>query len=102
MSYTLPIEKHEPISSTYLGKCLYRFRPFWAQWPFETLVLSRRYRGHLGEMTLEELRAYASIMKHLTIKYDNLSHTSFPYSAGLHQIPTDGEPHPEGDFHLQP
>lgn len=44
---------------------------------------------------------FASILKELTIRYDNLFDTSFPYSAGMHQAPTDGRPHPEWHFHKQ-
>jgi UDPglucose--hexose-1-phosphate uridylyltransferase len=36
----------------------------------------------------------------LTVKYDNLFQTSFPYSSGIHQSPTDGKEHPEWHFHM--
>ena len=74
--------------------------PFWAIWPFETMVLPRRRVASLSEMEATEKDALADILKRLTSRYDNLFRTSFPYSAGLHQAPTDGEPHPEWDFHL--
>ena len=47
-----------------------------------------------------EKHALAAILKRLTTRYDNLFKTSFPYSAGLHQAPTDGRAHPEWDFHI--
>lgn len=73
--------------------------PFWAVWPFETLVLSRRHVGALTEMNVAERRALADILKRLTTRYDNLFQISFPYTMGLHQSPTDGEAHPEWHFH---
>ena len=74
--------------------------PFWAVWPFETIILCRRQVAHIGEMNEEEKNALAAILKGLTTRYDNLFKNSFPYSAGLHQAPTDGRPHPEWDFHI--
>jgi UDPglucose--hexose-1-phosphate uridylyltransferase len=74
--------------------------PFWAVWPFETLVVSRRPVPHLGELTTAERDQLADIVKRVTTRYDNLFETSFPYSAGIHQAPTDGAPHPEWHLHL--
>ena len=37
-----------------------------------------------------EKDAFADMYRRLTIKYDNLFEVSFPYSAGIHQSPTDG------------
>ena len=74
--------------------------PFWAVWPFETLVLCRRHVTSLSDMTDAEKNNLAAILKRLTTRYDNLFKTSFPYSAGLHQAPTDGQAHPEWDFHI--
>lgn len=74
--------------------------PFWALWPFETLVLPRRSMSRLPELLPEERRSLADILKRLTTRYDNLFETSFPYSMGFHQAPFDGEPHPEWTLHL--
>lgn len=73
--------------------------PFWAVWPFETLVLSRSHIGTLTEMSRIQRAAFADILKRLTTRYDNLFETSFPYTMGLHQTPADGEAHPEWHFH---
>jgi UDPglucose--hexose-1-phosphate uridylyltransferase len=72
--------------------------PFWAIWPFETLVISRRPVASLPELTGDERIALADILHQATVRYDNLFQTSFPYTMGFHQRPTDGEEHPE--FHL--
>ena len=74
--------------------------PFWAIWPYETLIISKRHFGRITNMTASEISSYAAILKILTIKYDNLFETSFPYSSGIHQAPTDGTEHPEWHFHM--
>lgn len=74
--------------------------PFWAIWPYETLIISKRPFSSLLEMTDGERSAYAAILKGITVKYDNLFETSFPYSSGIHQAPTDGQSHPEWHFHM--
>jgi UDPglucose--hexose-1-phosphate uridylyltransferase len=73
--------------------------PFWAVWPFETLVVSRRPAGALPDLTPEERAGLADILKLLTTRYGNLFQVSFPYSMGFHQRPTDGEAHPEWHLH---
>ncbi len=73
--------------------------PFWAVWPFETLLISRRHAAALPDFTSGERDALADIIKRLTTRYDNLFQTSFPYSMGFHQRPTDGREHPHVHFH---
>nr|XP_031532426.1 galactose-1-phosphate uridylyltransferase isoform X6 [Vicugna pacos] len=65
--------------------------PFWAVWPFQTLLLPRRHVRRLPELTPTERDDLASIMKKLLTKYDNLFETSFPYSMGWHGAPTGSE-----------
>ena len=74
--------------------------PFWAVWPFETLVLPRRPVPDLTQLSEPERDGLADIIRQLTIRYDNLFEISFPYSAGLHQRPTDGQEYPEWGLHL--
>lgn len=74
--------------------------PFWAVWPFETIVLSKRHYGSLVELNEKEKKSFADILKRLTTKYDNLFMVSFPYSSGIHQLPTDKNEHPEWHFHM--
>jgi len=73
--------------------------PFWAVWPFETLVVSRRHLTGMDQLTGGERDDLADIMKRLTTRYDNLFEVSFPYTMGFHQRPTDGEAHEEWHFH---
>jgi UDPglucose--hexose-1-phosphate uridylyltransferase len=74
--------------------------PFWAVWPFETLVIARRPVGSLPALSDAERDGLADILGRLTARYDNLFDVSFPYSAGVHQAPTDGAAHPECHLHL--
>jgi UDPglucose--hexose-1-phosphate uridylyltransferase len=73
--------------------------PYWAVWPFELMIISKRHVGSLPELTSEEAANLAKIMKQITIKYDNLFEVSFPYSMGFHQTPTDGLSHSECHLH---
>jgi UDPglucose--hexose-1-phosphate uridylyltransferase len=73
--------------------------PFWAIWPFEAMILPRRHMTALDELTASETIGFAEAMSQLTIRYDNLFQTPFPYSMGIHQRPTDGNPHSEWHFH---
>jgi UDPglucose--hexose-1-phosphate uridylyltransferase len=74
--------------------------PFWATWPFETMIVSKRHFGNLIGLTSKESIALAEAIKGITVKYDNLFETSFPYSAGIHQAPTDRISHPEWHLHM--
>lgn len=71
--------------------------PWWASWPFETLLLPRRHVSSMVELSGLEKASLGTILKELTIRYDNLFATSFPYSMGWHGAPS-GE---EGSKHWQ-
>ncbi|HEY7210714.1 MAG TPA: UDP-glucose--hexose-1-phosphate uridylyltransferase [Bryobacteraceae bacterium] len=73
--------------------------PFWAIWPFETLLLSKTHATSLEGTDRAGARSLADILKRITTRYDNLFQVSFPYTMGFHQQPTDGEPHPEWHLH---
>jgi UDPglucose--hexose-1-phosphate uridylyltransferase len=63
--------------------------PFWAIWPFETLLAPHRRVARLTDLTGEEKTSLADVLKRLLIRYDNLFETSFPYSMGWHGAPFD-------------
>jgi len=73
--------------------------PFWAVWPFETLVLPRAHVGAVGGLDPAARDGFAQILKALTIGYDTLFDIAFPYTMGLHQQPTDGVEHPHWHAH---
>jgi UDPglucose--hexose-1-phosphate uridylyltransferase len=73
--------------------------PFWATWPFETLLLPRAHRPAITDLNGAERDGLADILRRLTSTYDKLFQVSFPYSMGFHQRPTDGAEHPEWQLH---
>jgi UDPglucose--hexose-1-phosphate uridylyltransferase len=73
--------------------------PFWATWPFETMVLPRAHHATLPSLNAEVRRALADVLQRLTARYDNLFETSFPYSMGWHQAPCDGGDHAAWHLH---
>ena len=74
--------------------------PYWAVWPFEAMIISKRAVQNILALTDAERTALAEVYQKLTIKYDNLFEVSFAYSAGLHQAPTDGKDYPEWHLHM--
>lgn len=76
------------------------FIPFYARWPYEVHIFSRRHLGVLTQFRAEEERALAQILKWVTLKYDNLYGFSFPYMMVLHQSPAQGR-HPYFHFHIE-
>jgi UDPglucose--hexose-1-phosphate uridylyltransferase len=72
--------------------------PFWAVWPFETIVIAREHLHSLAALSADRREALADILKRLTTRYDNLFAAAFPYSMGFHQaFRTGGE---TADDHL--
>lgn len=74
--------------------------PFWATWPFETMIISKKAYQNIGQFDDNQKNAFAEMIQNITIKYDNIFETSFPYSAGIHQSPTDGKNHEAWHFHM--
>ena len=73
--------------------------PFWATWPFESLLLPRQASGALHELSPDQLRGFADALRATVIAYDRLFGVPMPYSMGFHPRPSDGEAHPEWQFH---
>jgi len=67
--------------------------PYWAAWPFETLVLPKFSVSRMTELSEPQKVTLADIIKQITIRYDNLFQCSFPYSMGWHGAPFDGQDH---------
>jgi UDPglucose--hexose-1-phosphate uridylyltransferase len=68
-------------------------------WPFETLLIGRHHVTGLDELGETERDGLADILRQVTGRYDKLFQTSFPYTMGFHQRPTDGQPYPEYHLH---
>jgi UDPglucose--hexose-1-phosphate uridylyltransferase len=73
--------------------------PYWAVWPFETLLLPRRKLSSPDELNDAGIQALAAILKSVLVAYDNLFAVQAPYSMGFHPRPSDGRAHPEWQFH---
>ena len=73
--------------------------PYWAVWPFETMILPRRLIPALDGFTSEERDGLADILKRVLTRCDNLFETPFSYSMGFHESPVDGQPHPGWRWH---
>ncbi len=74
--------------------------PYWAVWPFETLLIPKRQVGSFVDLDAAQVAGLADLLKQVTTGYDALFNVSFPYTMGFHQRPTDGEAHPEWTFHV--
>ncbi|KAK5190970.1 galactose-1-phosphate uridyl transferase [Exophiala xenobiotica] len=81
-------EKNERVvfqNETFLVVC-----PWWATWPFETMVLPVKHLRSLIDLDEKEQMDLAEAIGEITRRYDNLFETSFPYSMGIHQAPLEG------------
>ncbi len=78
--------------------------PFWAIWPFEVLLIAHRPVPYIASLDDSERDALAEALSVLTIRYDNLFHIQFPYSAGFHQAPVNvgSQPHWHLHAHFYP
>jgi UDPglucose--hexose-1-phosphate uridylyltransferase len=79
--------------------------PYWAVWPFETLLMPRRAISHLPDLGDGERDSLSAILHALLIRYDNLFETAFPYSMGWHGTPLGGAataPHWQLHAHFYP
>lgn len=73
--------------------------PYWAVWPFELMLAPVRRASDLPALASDERDGLADLLRRVSVRYDNLFRTSFPYSLGFHGRPTDGEEHPEWRLH---
>jgi UDPglucose--hexose-1-phosphate uridylyltransferase len=73
--------------------------PFWAVWPFETLLLPRRVVAAPTDLDGDEIACFAQTLGEVLAGYEHLFGVAVPYSLGLHPRPSDGQPHPEWQFH---
>ncbi len=74
--------------------------PYWAVWPFETMVLPKRHCTAIDQFTDDEVVAFADAYKTLTLIYDHVFDCEFPYTAGIHQAPTTNDNHDAWQFHM--
>ncbi len=73
--------------------------PYWAIWPFETMIVPKRHVLRLPDLNPDERNLLAQVMKALLLRYDSLFNVSFPYSMGWHGAPFDEEPNDHWQLH---
>jgi len=74
--------------------------PFWAIWPFETMIVPKQHQSNILGMSVQEADLFAEAISVITKAYDKLFNTSFPYSSGIHQAPTNGEKNNHWHWHM--
>lgn len=74
--------------------------PFWAVWPFEVMIVPKKAKKNIIELSYVEVKNYAEIISVITKAYDKLFNVSFPYSSGIHQAPTNGAENEHWHFHM--
>ena len=74
--------------------------PFWAVWPFEVMIVPKKAKKNIIELSYAEVKNYAEIISVITKAYDKLFNVSFPYSSGIHQAPTNGAENEYWHFHM--
>ncbi len=73
--------------------------PYWAVWPFETMLLPRRPVGRMPDLDEAQRAGLVAALRRLLVAYDNLFETSFPYSLGWHGAPFDDRSQRHWQFH---
>lgn len=63
--------------------------PYWAKWPFETLLLTKQTSPDFCSLDEQQKHLLALAIQVLTVSYDNVFNCSFPYSMGWHNAPGD-------------
>jgi UDPglucose--hexose-1-phosphate uridylyltransferase len=74
--------------------------PFWAVWPFETMIVPKANYSNIAKISSIESLAFADAISKITKVYDKLFECSFPYSSGIHQSPTNNESNSHWHWHM--
>lgn len=74
--------------------------PFWAIWPYETMIVPKKEQKSISELFGEDTILFAESISVITKIYDKLFNTSFPYSSGIHQAPTNFESNDHWHWHM--
>jgi UDPglucose--hexose-1-phosphate uridylyltransferase len=74
--------------------------PFWAVWPFETMIIPKKHFSKITDLSEKESLSFADAISKITKAYDLLFQCSFPYSSGIHQAPTNGESNKHWHWHM--
>ncbi len=74
--------------------------PFWAVWPFETLIVPKKHQPNISQLTKTECYHFSEAISVITKTYDEIFNCSFPYSSGIHQAPSNGQNNNHWHWHM--
>jgi UDPglucose--hexose-1-phosphate uridylyltransferase len=74
--------------------------PFWAVLPYETMIIPKHTAKKILEMDEKMITNYAKVSQKITAIHDKVFDVSFPYSAGIHQSPTDNKNYESWHWHI--
>jgi UDPglucose--hexose-1-phosphate uridylyltransferase len=77
------------------------FVPYFARYAYEVFVAPKRTHPSIATLAARELLDFASVLKDVLVKFDNLWQMPFPYVMPLHQAPTDGDDYSGFHFHIE-
>jgi len=77
------------------------FVPYFARYAYEVFVVPKKTHPSLATLSASEVLDFASVLKDVTVRFDNLWQMSFPYVMPLHQAPTDGGDYSGFHFHIE-
>jgi UDPglucose--hexose-1-phosphate uridylyltransferase len=78
--------------------------PYWAIWPYETMILAKRPVARLPDLPPEQRASLAALLRGVLAGYDRLFGVSAPYSMGWHGAPyaAEGVEHWQLHAHVYP
>lgn len=74
--------------------------PFWAVWPFETMIIPKKKQENIAKLHQREIESFSEAISIVTKAYDKLFNCSFPYSSGIHQAPTNVNSNEHWHWHM--
>jgi UDPglucose--hexose-1-phosphate uridylyltransferase len=74
--------------------------PFWAIWPFETMIIPKKHQQDISLLSGNEEKSFSEAISRITKAYDSIFNCSFPYSSGIHQAPTNGKNNQYWHWHM--
>lgn len=84
----------------YQNKDFIVLTPFWAIWPFETMIIPKQQQSNILGLSEKQTETFADAISKITKVYDRLFNCSFPYSSGIHQSPTNGDDNKHWHWHM--
>jgi len=77
------------------------FVPYFARYAYEVFIAPKRTHPSLATLSAGEIADFASVLKDVLVRFDNLWQMPFPYVMPLHQAPADGGDHSGFHFHIE-